>query len=307
MPKDTFLSATNMFIDSFIGYLKAERNYSAHTLRAYAGDLRSFEAFMTRMDESISFFNADADVVRAWVAALMDEGAAPSSVCRKLSALRNFYSFHRTTDASLSNPAGLLQGPKRRNKLPVFLKESEMDRLIDEVQFGEGYTACRDRMALLFFYETGVRLSEMVGLDVEDIDFRASVVKVVGKRNKERVIPFAKELKAELERYLEVRAQFAGCSSGALFLSSRGGRISNSQVYRMVGVRLSEVTAVKKKSPHVLRHTFATAMLNNGAELGAVKELLGHERLATTEIYTHLTFEELRHFYDKAHPRAGNN
>lgn len=307
MPKDIFLSATNMFIDSFIGYLKAERNYSAHTLRAYAGDLRSFEAFMARMDESITFFNADADVVRAWVAALMDEGAAPSSVCRKLSALRAFYSFHRTADASLSNPAGLMQGPKRRKKLPVFLKESEMDRLIDEVPFGEGYTACRDRMALLFFYETGVRLSEMVGLNVEDIDFGASVVKVLGKRNKERIIPFAKELKTELERYLEIREQFAGYSSGALFLSSRGGRISNSQVYRMVGVRLSEVTTVKKKSPHVLRHTFATAMLNNGAELGAVKELLGHERLATTEIYTHLTFEELRRFYDKAHPRAGNN
>lgn len=307
MPKDIFLSATNMFIDSFIGYLKAERNYSAHTLRAYAGDLRSFEVFMARMDESITFFNADADVVRAWVAALMDEGAAPSSVCRKLSALRSFYSFHRTADASLSNPAGLMQGPKRRKKLPVFLKESEMDRLIDEVPFGEGYTACRDRMALLFFYETGVRLSEMVGLNVEDIDFGASVVKVLGKRSKERIIPFAKELKTELERYLEIREQFAGYSSGALFLSSRGGRISNSQVYRMVGVRLSEVTTVKKKSPHVLRHTFATAMLNNGAELGAVKELLGHERLATTEIYTHLTFEELRHFYDKAHPRAGNN
>ena len=200
-----------------------------------------------------------------------------------------------------------MQGPKRRKKLPVFLKESEMDRLIDEVPFGEGYTACRDRMALLFFYETGVRLSEMVGLNVENIDFGASVVKVVGKRNKERVIPFAKELKTELGRYLEVRERFAGSGSGALFLSSRGGRISNSQVYRMVGVRLSEVTTVKKKSPHVLRHTFATAMLNNGAELGAVKELLGHERLATTEIYTHLTFEELRHFYDKAHPRAGNN
>ena len=296
-----------MFIDSFIGYLKAERNYSAHTLRAYVGDLRSFEEFFARLDESITFFNADADVVRAWIASLMDSGAAPSSVCRKLSALRSFYSYYRTADASLANPALLLQGPKRRNKLPVFLKESEMNELMDEVQFGEGYAACRDRMMLVLFYMTGMRLSELVGLDVDDVDLGASVVKVLGKRDKERVIPFAAELKAELQRYLDVRARFAGGDAGAMFLSLRGKRISRSQVYRMVNGRLSAVTSVKKKSPHVLRHTFATAMLNNSAEIGAVKELLGHERLATTEIYTHMTFEELRHFYDKAHPRAGNN
>lgn len=307
MPKDIFLSATNMFIDSFIGYLKAERNYSVHTLRAYAGDLRSFEEFMARIDESISFFDADVDIVRAWVASLMDAGAAPSSVCRKLSALRSFYSYCRSTDASLSNPAVVLQGPKRRSKLPVFLKESEMDMLIDEVQFGEGYTACRDRMVMMLFYETGMRLSELVALDVDDIDFGASVVKVLGKRSKERVIPFGNGLKSELERYLEVRGRFADNSTGALFLSSHARRISNSQVYRMVNGRLSHVSSAGKRSPHVLRHTFATAMLNNGAEIGAVRELLGHERLATTEIYTHLTFEELRRFYDKAHPRAGNN
>ena len=296
-----------MFIDSFIGYLKAERNYSAHTLRAYAGDLRSFEAFMTRMDESITFFNADADVVRAWVATLMDEGAAPSSVCRKLSALRSFYSFHRTADASLSNPAGLMQGPKRRKKLPVFLKESEMDRLIDDIPFGEGYVACRDRMMLVLFYEAGLRLSELVGLDVDDVDMQSSAIKVLGKRNKQRVIPFAAELKRELAGYIEERAAFARCSTGALFLSAKGGRISNSRVYRIVNGRLAGVTTLKKKSPHVLRHSFATAMLNHEAEIGAVKELLGHERLATTEIYTHLTFEELKKSYVKAHPRAGNN
>ena len=307
MPKEIFLSATNMFIDSFIGYLKAERNYSVHTLRAYAGDLRSFEEFMARIDESISFFDADVDIVRAWVASLMDAGAAPSSVCRKLSALRSFYSYCRSTDASLSNPAVVLQGPKRRRKLPAFLKESEMDMLIDEVQFGEGYAACRDRMVMMLFYETGMRLSELVALDVDDIDFGASVVKVLGKRSKERVIPFGNGLKSELERYLEVRGQFANNSAGALFLSSRVRRISNSLVYRMVNGRLSHVCSASKRSPHVLRHTFATAMLNNDAEIGAVKELLGHERLATTEIYTHLTFEELRRFYDKAHPRAGNN
>ena len=296
-----------MFIDSFIGHLRVERNCSQHTLRAYAGDLRSFEEYMSMLDESLGFLNADTDVVRSWVASLMDTGAAPSSVCRKLSSLRTFYQFLQSGNPAISNPAAVLQGPKRRKRLPTFVREEEMDSLIDEVPFGEGYAACRDRMILVLFYEAGLRLSELVSLDVEDVDMSASVIKVKGKRNKQRIVPFAAELKNELNRYLQERESFAKSSSGALFLSSKGGRISNSSVYRMVKTRLSLVTSVKKKSPHVLRHSFATAMLNNDAEIGAVKELLGHERLATTEIYTHLTFEELKRYYDKAHPRAGNN
>ena len=296
-----------MFIDSFIGHLRVERNCSQHTLRAYAGDLRSFEEYMSMLDESLGFLNADTDVVRSWVASLMDTGAAPSSVCRKLSSLRTFYQFLQSANPAISNPAAVLQGPKRRKRLPTFVREEEMDSLIDEVPFGEGYAACRDRMILVLFYEAGLRLSELVSLDVEDVDMSASVIKVKGKRNKQRIVPFAAELKNELNRYLQERESFAKSSSGALFLSSKGGRISNSSVYRMVKTRLSLVTSVKKKSPHVLRHSFATAMLNNDAEIGAVKELLGHERLATTEIYTHLTFEELKRYYDKAHPRAGNN
>ena len=262
---------------------------------------------MSMLDESLGFLNADTDVVRSWVASLMDTGAAPSSVCRKLSSLRTFYQFLQSGNPAISNPAAVLQGPKRRKRLPAFVREEEMDSLIDEVPFGEGYAACRDRMILVLFYEAGLRLSELVSLDVEDVDMSASVIKVKGKRNKQRIVPFAAELKNELNRYLQERESFAKSSSGALFLSSKGGRISNSSVYRMVKTRLSLVTSVKKKSPHVLRHSFATAMLNNDAEIGAVKELLGHERLATTEIYTHLTFEELKRYYDKAHPRAGNN
>ena len=296
-----------MFIGSFIGYLRTERNYSQHTLRAYEGDLRSFEVFLSRVDESIDFFSADMDLIRSWVSELMDAGAAPSSVCRKLSALRSFYAYHRSCRTDVDNPAATLQGPKCRKRLPVFVKEDEMDRLIDEVSFGDGYAACRDRMVVVLLYETGIRLSELVGLDVSDVDMGASVVKVTGKRNKQRVIPFASELKGELERYLEVRASVAEEGCDALFLSIRGGRVSHSAVYRLVKRHLSGVTSVGKRSPHVLRHSFATAMLNNDAEIGVVKELLGHERIATTEIYTHLTFEELKRNYKKAHPRAGNN
>ena len=295
-----------MFIDSFIGYLRSERNYSQHTLRAYARDLRAFEEFMSRIDESLSFSDADTDVVRMWVTELMDAGAATSSVCRKMSSLRAMYDYMRAEGLVDANPLSGLKAPKRRKHLPAFVKESEMDALLDDTAFGEGYEACRDRMILLCFYSTGMRLSELVGLDVRDVDLRSGVVKVLGKRARERVIPFGEELRREFGRYLEERAAFAGSTDGALFLSGKGGRVSRSYIYRMVNGRLSGVTSLKKKSPHVLRHTFATSMLNNDAELGAVKELLGHKKLATTEIYTHLTFEELKRYYEKAHPRAGN-
>ncbi len=294
-----------MFIGSFIGYLKVERLYSAHTLRAYENDLLAFKEYVARLDESLSFLEADADVVRSWVASMMDEGAAPASVCRRLSALRSFFSYLRANCGVQENPVSNLRGPKCRKKLPSFVKEEDMNTLIDKISFGEGYEACRDKMILQMFYETGVRLSELVGMNVSSVDMQADVIKVLGKRNRERIIPFASGLKRALVAYLAEREAFAQSTDGALFLSKRGGRINPGSVYRMVNKRLTGVTSVKKKSPHVLRHSFATAMLNNNAEIGAVKELLGHRQLATTEIYTHLSFEDLKGFYEKAHPRAG--
>ena len=295
-----------MFIDSFIGFLRVEKNYSQHTLRAYVNDLRSFQNFLAGVDGSLSFVDADVDLVRAWMAELMDAGAAPTSVSRKMSALRAFYDYLRAEGRVNHNPAVSLKNPKLRKKLPTFVKEEDMDCLLDEVAFGGGYEACRDRMIIMCFYSTGMRLSELVGLDVVDVDMERSVIKVFGKRSKERIVPFGVEMKRELESYLELRSAQRS-ASGALFLSRGGGRVSHSSVYRMVREKLSAVTSVNKKSPHVLRHSFATAMLNNEAELGVVKELLGHKRLATTEVYTHLTFEELKRFYKKAHPRAGSN
>lgn len=295
-----------MFIDSFIGFLRVEKNYSQHTLRAYANDLRSFQSFLADVDGSLSFIDADVDLMRAWVAGLVDDGAAPASVSRKMSTLRAFYDYLRSEGHVDYNPAVSLKNPKLRKKLPTFVKEEDMDCLLDEVAFGGGYEACRDRMIIMCFYSTGMRLSELVGLDVADVDMERSVVKVFGKRSKERIVPFGMEMKRELESYLGLRSAQRSASE-ALFLSRGGGRVSHSTVYRMVREKLSGVTSVNKKSPHVLRHSFATAMLNNDAELGVVKELLGHKRLATTEVYTHLTFEELKRFYKKAHPRAGSN
>ncbi|MBQ8270318.1 MAG: tyrosine-type recombinase/integrase [Bacteroidaceae bacterium] len=296
-----------MFIDSFIGHLRSEKKYSRHTLRAYAGDLCAFERFLESLPDAPDISGVDIDVVRLWVAGLMESGCAPSSVCRKLSALRSFYAYLRREGEAELNPALSVQGPKSRRLLPSFIKEEEMNKLIDEISFGTGFDACRDRAIILCFYETGIRLSELVGLNVCDVDINSMSLKVLGKRNRERVVPFVSELKGELEFYMNERAGVAQPQEKALFVTSKGVRVSHSQVYRIVKKNLSKVSSVEKRSPHVLRHSFATAMLNNEAELLAVKELLGHKRLSTTEIYTHLTFEELKRFYDKAHPRAGNN
>ena len=295
-----------MFIDSFIGFLRVEKNYSQHTLRAYANDLRSFQNHLENVEGSMSFLDADSDLVRAWVADMVDKGVAPSSVARKMSSLRAFYDFLRTEGVVVHNPVASLKNPKQRKRLPVFVKEEDMDFLLDEVSFGEGYEACRDRMIIMCFYSTGMRLSELVGLDVADVDVERSVITVFGKRSKERVVPLGDEMKRELEKYIQQRSLLKS-DAPALFLSHTGSRVSHSFVYRMVKEKLSSVTSVSKKSPHVLRHSFATVMLNNEAELGVVKELLGHERLTTTEVYTHLTFEELKRFYNKAHPRASSN
>lgn len=297
-----------MFIDSFIGYLKVERNYSSHTLRAYETDLRLFSEYLAGLDESLSFSDVDDDILRGWIASLMDSESAPASVNRRLSTLRTFYDYLRNEGVVGSNPAVGLRGPKTPKRLPVFVKEEQMDALIDDSErFGAGFSGCRDKAVLVCFYETGMRLSELVGLNLCDVDLSSKQIKVFGKRSRERVIPFATELHSVLKDYLEQRSRVAECGESAFFISDKGVRMSRSSVYRMVTSALFDVTTQKKRSPHVLRHSFATAMLNNDAELLAVKELLGHKNLATTEVYTHLTFEELKRFYKKAHPRAGSN
>lgn len=296
-----------MFIDSFIGYLKAERGYSACTLKAYGTDLRAFEEYLQGVDESLSLLEADDDIVRRWVSSLMDEKKAASSVGRKLSSLRAFYSHLCNEGLVAVSPVQNIPSPKRRKRLPSFVKEQEMDAILDGA-FGDDFESQRDKLIIMLFYETGVRLAELVNLDVSSVDFSNGVIKVDGKRNRQRVIPFVGELREHLLSYIMVREKVAPAGETAFFVSGKGSRVSRSCVYRLVrriltdnGVQLS------KRSPHVLRHSFATAMLNNDADLGVVKELLGHRQLATTEIYTHLTFEELKDFYKKAHPRAGND
>ena len=290
--------------DSFLDYLQYERNYSEETIKSYREDLRQFEEFAREEIGDSAPSEVKAELVREWIVSLMDKGYTSTSINRKLSSLRSFYKFLLRRGEVTVNPLQKVVGPKNKRPLPAFLKESEMDKLLDEVDFGEGFKGCRDHMIIEMFYATGMRLSELIGLDDKDVDFSSSLIKVTGKRNKQRLIPFDEELKITMTEYVNVRNESVLNRTDAFFVRETGERLTRSIVENLVKRNLSKVVTLKKRSPHVLRHTFATTMLNHDAELGAIKELLGHESLATTEIYTHTTFEELKKVYKQAHPRA---
>ena len=290
--------------DSFLDYLQYERNYSEETIKSYREDLRQFEEFAREEIGDSAPSEVKAELVREWIVSLMDRGYTSTSINRKLSSLRSFYKFLLRKGEVAVNPLQKITGPKNKKPLPAFLRESDMDRLLDEVDFGEGFKGCRDHMIIEMFYATGVRLSELIGLDNKDVDFSSSLIKVTGKRNKHRLIPFGEELKIAMMEYVDVRNEAVPIRTNAFFVRENGERLSRSIVENLVKRNLSKVVTLKKRSPHVLRHTFATTMLNHDAELGAIKELLGHESLATTEVYTHTTFEELKKVYNLAHPRA---
>ena len=293
-----------MLIKAFLDYLRLERNYSERTIVSYGTDLREFEEYLEETEAELDFTKVHADHVRNWISGLMDKGRTATSVNRKLSSLRSFYRFLLKKEWVVVNPMLKIVGPKKEKPLPSFVREKDMDRLLDELSFGEGFEGCRDRVILEVFYATGVRLSELIGLNEADVDFSARLIKVTGKRNKQRLIPFGNELMEELLIYNKVRTETFPDGTEAFFVRKNGERMYPVQVYRLVKRNLSKVVTLKKKSPHVLRHTFATAMLNDNAELRAVQALLGHESLATTEVYTHTTFEELKKVYEQAHPRA---
>lgn len=293
-----------MLIESFKDYLRQERAYSERTVTEYETDLSQFQEFFRSEDELLEWKVVDADVIRRWIVCLMDDGYASTSVNRKLSSLRSFYKFLMRKGEVRVNPVTRVLGPKNAKPLPSFVREAEMDRLLDETDFGEGFVACRNKVIIEVFYMTGIRLSELVGLKDQDVDFSSDRIKVTGKRNKQRYVPFGKELRQSLLGYIEMRDSSVPRLTDALFVSERGNRISKTVVGNLVRRSLSKVVSLKKRSPHVLRHSFATSMLNNRAELNVVKELLGHASLAATQIYTHTTFEELKEVYKLAHPRA---
>ena len=294
-----------MMTDDFLNYLRYERNRSELTIRNYGRSLNDFESYFKNRDSQLSWESVDSDLIRDWMESMMDKGDMASTVNNCLSAVRSFFRFALSRGLVESDPSYSVKGPKKQKPLPQFVREDEMNRLIDMPQmWEEGYQGVLARTIIILFYETGIRLAELVGLDSQDVDLDARQLKVTGKRDKQRVVPFGEELSTVLRDYILQRDERFGKLGDALFLNDKGRRITRSQVEVLVKSHLSLVTTLKKRSPHVLRHSFATAMLNNGAGLESVRKLLGHESVATTEIYTHTTFEQLKRVYENAHPRA---
>lgn len=294
-----------MIINSFLNYLRYERGYSVHTVSAYERDLLQFRTYVEKEAENVSFdyTKIDADQIRNWIVFLLDHQFSPVSVNRKLSSLKSFFKYLVRQNILTDNPLRLVVGPKAGRSLPYFVKEKEMARLLDEGDFGVDFEGVRDRLLVEMFYETGLRRSELVLLRHEDVDYAASLLKVTGKRNKQRLVPFAERLKQMISVYVCIKKEAGLSECGSFFVRKNGNPLSSFIVYDIVRKRLSEIPTLAKRSPHVLRHSFATSMLNDGAELNAVKELLGHGSLASTSVYTHITFEELKKVYH-AHPRA---
>lgn len=294
-----------MMVDKFLDYMRYERNRSPRTVLSYGEDLRQFESYFKNIDSQISWESVDSDLIRSWMESMMDGGHAATSVNRRLSALRSFFRFALSRGMVARDPAHAVVGPKKSKPLPAFVKEREMNRLLDgEEMWGDSFEDLRARTIILLLYHTGIRVSELTGMDVSSVDMVNGYIKVRGKGNKERVVPFGDELRADLQRYIAARGRVAGAEGGALLIDDKCRRMTAEKVRVIVVACLSKVTTQKKRSPHVLRHSFATAMLNNGAGIESVKKLLGHARISTTEIYTHTTFEQLKRIYKQAHPRA---
>lgn len=293
-----------MMIEEFLNYLKYERNYSPRTLDSYGRDLREFEDYFKNLDCHLSWETIDSDIIRDWMESMMDRGNTARSVNRRLSALRSFFRFALSRRLVEKDPSHLIRGPKAKKPLPYFLREKEMDELLDPRMWTDKYTDVLSRTILIILYETGIRVSELTTLDDADVDFTSNTLKVTGKRNKQRIIPFGDEVKNTLLSYISKRADEVTRVEEGLLLDKKGHRLKNQQAAYLVKKNLSKVTTMKKRSPHVLRHTFATTMLNHHAGLESVRQLLGHASISTTEVYTHTTFEQLKEEYKSAHPRA---
>ena len=293
-----------MFIESFLRYLQYEKNYSSHTVESYSNDISQFKYFVFG-EEILDPKTVDSVWIRRWMVSLMNEGYSPLSVNRKLSSLKSFFKYLCKYKHIETSPVKNLRGPKVNKPLPHFVKDLDMSKLLSEWGETNPFEGERDKAILDVFYTTGIRCAELVGLKNEDVDFHAKLIKVNGKRDKQRLIPFSDNLKEVMQSYLNIRNETIDSpENNAFFVRKNGKKLSNAIVYSIVNKRLSDIPNLSKRSPHVLRHTFATSMLNNGADLNAVKELLGHASLSSTEVYTHTTFEELKKAYHQAHPRA---
>ena len=300
--------AWHLFLDQFTAYLRVEKKYSVHTSTAYGTDLQQFADYCTRQYTLENWEAVVAMHIRSWVVAMMGEGITATSVNRKLSSLRTFYTFAMRRKLLTANPMLKVTAPKKPKRLPVTVPDAGIERLFETdltKEAGE-YATLRNATMLLLFYSTGMSRAELVGLNCRDIDHSRSEIRVLGKGNKVRIIPLTPELQQSLSAYLRLRCHHFGEVQEALFLTDQGSRIYPRLVHRIVHSALSKYTTMDKRSPHVLRHSFATHMLDRGADLNAIKELLGHANLAATQVYTHNSISRLKEAYNKAHPKGGS-
>lgn len=294
-----------MVVERFLEHIEYEKRYSKNTVIAYRKDLEQYQQFLLSHYDLENTGDARHEMIRSWMVYLMESGITTRSINRKVTCLKSFYKYLVKEDVLQVNPMNRIIAPKTSHRLPAFVEEEKMDLLLDEIKFPEGFSGMRDRLVLELFYGTGMRLSELTGLTEGDTDISGGAIKVTGKRNKERIIPLSNRMARLIESYMEEkRRAFPETTHSNLIVTDTGKAAYGRMIYRIVNQYLKAVTTIQKKSPHVLRHTFATHMLNKGADLNAIKEILGHASLAATQVYTHNTIEKLKTIYKQAHPKA---
>ncbi len=292
-------------LNSFFDYLEYEKKYSKHTLVSYRADINEFCEFYLKTNSTIILSEINYQIIRTWVTQLFDSNKSSKTINRKISSLKSFYKFLMREQLVALNPTSKLTGPKNNKRLPIFIEEHKMDKLLDTIKFSDDFEGLRDKLIIDILYQTGIRRTELTHLQINDIDLQNLTIKVLGKRKKERLIPISLQLKRNLDEYINVK-ESKNLTNLFLLVNLKNEVLTDSKVYTLVKKYLSFVSTQKKKSPHVLRHTFATHLLNNGADINAVKNLLGHSSLTATQIYTHNTIEKLKKSYKQAHPRGDN-
>ena len=286
--------------EKFINYLSSEKRFSVHTITSYSNDINQFVLFLSTEYQIISdISDVNFQIVRSWIASLLEQGVSPRSVNRKISTLKTYFKFLIREGIISESPMLKVVAPKSKKRLPIFVEENQIELLLNEVEFDDGFIGERDKLIIELFYITGIRLSELINIKIADISFDNDLIKVLGKRNKERLIPLSVRIVKELRFFIEKYK-----IGNYLFTNLGGTKVYTKLVYRVVNKYIGKISSINKKSPHILRHTFATHMLNNGADINAIKELLGHANLSATQVYTHNTIEKLKSVYKQAHPRA---
>ena len=292
------------FKDKFQDYLLSEKNYSQHTVTAYINDIGFFESFLSNEFEDDNLLKVNYNQIRSWIVSLSDDGISNTSINRKMSSLKSFYKFLLKTKQIDSSPLLKHKALKAPKKIQIPFSEKELDMVLNQIKYKEGFEGIRDKLIVDLFYTTGIRRTELINLKIHNVDLSNNTIKVLGKRNKERIIPILTIIEEQIRKYLSERVSIQDVKDGEyFFLLSNGVKLNDSFVYRLINYYFSNVSEKVKKSPHILRHTFATHLLNNGADINSVKELLGHSSLASTQVYTHNSLAELQKVYNNAHPR----